>query len=386
MSAAAPLVLREGRFARFEKIQWWKQSVLAEARIFVVGAGALGNEVMKNLALLGVGNVAIADMDRIEESNLSRSVLFRIADEGRFKADVAAAAAVDIYPPMRVHPINGNLLADVGIGWFRWADVVVGALDNREARLFTNSACARAGRPWIDGGIDVLQGIVRGFAPPETACYECTMGEADWTLLNQRRSCALLARRAAQQMSVPTTPTTASIIGALQVQEMVKMLHGMDALRGKGVVFDGALHNSFTVSYPKNPDCPWHDEPAPIETRTDLHSGTPLRQIWNEAEKLIGPVDALDLSRETVAVLECPKCGRRDKVLQPVEKIAVEQVPCPACGAERTPELLHSIGRASAWLDRTVREIGLPAWDIVWARNKTRTIGLELSGDRLPGV
>ena len=179
-----PLVLSEDRFERFSRICWWEQDRLRRARLLVVGAGALGNEVIKNLCLLGVGHLAIADMDRVEESNLSRSVLFREEDEGRPKAEAAAEASRRLYPAIDVLPLVGNVLGDVGLGWFRWADVVVGALDNREARLFVNSSCATLARPWIDGGIEVLNGIVRGFAPPQTACYECTMSEADWKQVN----------------------------------------------------------------------------------------------------------------------------------------------------------------------------------------------------------
>ncbi len=167
--AEETLRLDEGRFARLERIEWWDQARLRGARVLVVGAGALGNEALKNLALLGVGTVAVVDLDRVEKSNLCRSVLFRESDEGRPKALCAAAAMRQLYPEIRVFPIVGNVLADVGLGWFRGADVIVGALDNREARVFVNAACARVGRPWFDGGIDVLQGIVRGFAPPRTA-------------------------------------------------------------------------------------------------------------------------------------------------------------------------------------------------------------------------
>src|SRR5262245_40479468 len=204
------LDLREGRFSRLEAIQWWDQSRLREARVLIIGAGALGNEVIKNLSLLGIGNLIIADMDRIELSNLSRSVLFRASDEGLPKAECAARAAREIYPEIEATALVANVLASVGLGWFRWADVVVGALDNREARVFVNSACAMVGRPWIDGGIEVLQGVARGFAPPSTACYECTMSTVDWDLLNKRRSCSLLARRALASNGTPTTPTTAS--------------------------------------------------------------------------------------------------------------------------------------------------------------------------------
>src|SRR5438874_13606964 len=76
------LSLQEGRFARLEAIEWWNQSLLSGAKVLVIGAGALGNEVIKNLALLGVGHLVVADMDRVELSNLSRSVLFREEDEG----------------------------------------------------------------------------------------------------------------------------------------------------------------------------------------------------------------------------------------------------------------------------------------------------------------
>src|SRR6516165_5841408 len=88
----------EDRFARFRLISWWDQQRLASARVLVIGAGALGNEILKNLALLGVGRVFLADLDRVANSNLSRSVLFREADCGRPKVEVAAERAHEIYP------------------------------------------------------------------------------------------------------------------------------------------------------------------------------------------------------------------------------------------------------------------------------------------------
>ncbi|HEY8669164.1 MAG TPA: ThiF family adenylyltransferase, partial [Tepidisphaeraceae bacterium] len=138
----------EDRFHRFSLIGWWDQKKLAAAKVLVIGAGALGNEIVKNLALLGVGNVLIADMDRIENSNLSRSVLYRAQDNGRPKAEVAAEAARDIYPAIKAHHFNGNVVYDLGLGVFRWADVVIGGLDNREARLAINRACWKVNRPW----------------------------------------------------------------------------------------------------------------------------------------------------------------------------------------------------------------------------------------------
>ena len=377
----SPLALTEERFARFANVEWWQQQRLRDARVLVAGAGALGNEVVKNLALLGVGNVVIADMDTIELSNLTRSCLFREKDAGSFKAACAARAARELYPQMNVQALNVNITAALGLGWIRWAEIVIGALDNREARVFLNASCARIGRPWIDGGIEVLQGVARGFHTPETACYECTMSEIDWQVINTRRSCSMLARRALAHGGVPTTPLTASIVGAIQAQEVVKYLHGLPALFGRGFVYEGAHHGSYVVSYPIDPGCPWHEGAPPIEQIREWDSDTPLAVIWQRAEELLGGCDAIDLGREVVEVLQCVACGRRRPILQSVETVSEDDARCDVCGADSAPEFLHSIARGSTHLDRTPRELGLPAWDIVWARYGDRFLGLELAAD-----
>ena len=374
--------LREGRFARFEAIAWWDQARVARSHILVIGAGALGNEVIKNLSLLGVGHLAVVDMDRVELSNLSRSVLFRESDEGKFKADCAVRSAGELYPKIRATALVGNVLSGVGLGWFRWADAVIGAVDNREARVFVNSACARVGRPWFDGGIEVLNGIVRGFFPPKTACYECTMGEVDWALLNQRRSCSLLARRAIAERGTPTTSTTASVIGAMQVQEVLKHLHGRAALLGAGFVFDGAEHGSYRVNYPVNPDCPWHDPSMPIEPMPESSGRTLLEQVWKAAERKLGGVDAIELGRELVEHASCHRCGWQQEILQPAERIPEASLICPQCRIEASPAFLHSVAADSPLLRKSVEQLGLPAWDILWARRGNQVVGFEMAADQ----
>ncbi len=149
---------QDGRFSRFGLIGWWDQERLAQSKVLVIGAGALGNEILKNLALLGVGNVFVADLDRIENSNLSRSVLFREEDCGRGKVEVAVQRMREIYRGTKATAWRGNVVYDLGLGVYRWADVVIGGLDNREARVAINQSAARAGRVWIDGAIERLEG------------------------------------------------------------------------------------------------------------------------------------------------------------------------------------------------------------------------------------
>lgn len=373
--------LETGRFARLEAIEWWDQTRLSRSRVLVVGAGALGNEIVKNLSLLGVQHIVLIDMDHVEKTNLCRSVLFREEDEGKPKALCAARAAQQIYPDSHIRALVGNVLADVGLGYFRWADAVLGALDNREARVFVNAACARVGRPWFDGGIEVLHGVMRGFAPPHTACYECTMSQVDWNLLNQRRSCSLLARRAVVNRGTPTTPTTASVIAGLQVQEWVKLLHDQPALLGSGFVFDGAEHTSYRVAYPINPDCPWHETPAPIESMPQFNSQTPLVRIWEAGVLRLGGLDAIDLAREIVERVKCARCAFERPVFQPAEKLDEKLLQCPQCQTELAPIFLHSVTPTSALLKMTAEEIGLPPWDIVWPRYGFESIGFEITGD-----
>lgn len=384
MSASSPaiLTLPSGRFERFARVEWWDQSRLRTARVLVVGAGALGNEVVKNLALVGVGHQAVADMDRVEESNLSRSALFDAADQGRFKAEVICRAAGRLFPAIEALPLVGNVLGEVGLGWFRWAEIVVGALDNREARVFVNSACAMLGRPWIDGGIDMLNGVVRGFAPPATACYECTMGQADWDLINKRRSCSLLARRAVEAGGVPTSPITASVIGAMQAQEVIKHLHGMPMLAGTGYVFEGRTHGSYAVQYQVRDDCPWHEGAVPVEADPRLGRASTLRDVWDAAERRLGRLDALDVAHEIVTTLECPACGHVEELFRPVCGVTEAEAVCPRCRTECRANIAASIGRDSPWLGKTAGEFGLPAWDVLWARGPGGSLGLELAADR----
>ena len=108
--------LHEDRYSRLRLIPWWDQNKIAAAKVLVVGAGALGNEILKNLALLGFRNVVIVDLDRIEESNLSRAVLFRSSHVGQQKAVAAASGFEELAAGGHARAIAGNIVHDCGLG------------------------------------------------------------------------------------------------------------------------------------------------------------------------------------------------------------------------------------------------------------------------------
>jgi molybdopterin/thiamine biosynthesis adenylyltransferase len=372
----------DDRFSRLELISWWDQKRLAEAKVLVIGAGALGNEILKNLALLGVGNVVVADRDTIENSNLSRSVLFRADDCGQPKADVAARRAREIYPAMHVRPLTMNIVHDLGLGVYRWADVILGGLDNREARVAINRAAARAGKIWIDGAIERLDGVARVFDPACGPCYECTMNETDWQMLRARRSCALLSRSEMEEGKVPTVSTTASVVAGIQCQEAVKLLHGLEVLSGRGFVFDGMSHQSYVVAYTRKDDCPSHEPDAPVEVLSLGVGQTRVGDFLERVRSDLGPDAVIETSGELLLSLSCPACHDDEPLRASLGAVNEERGRCPRCGQHRVPNLYHTIDATSPLLDETLGSLGIPLWDVLAGRCGMKQTFYEFAGDR----
>ena len=378
---AAAEVAEQDRFDRFGLISWWDQARLSRAKVLVVGAGALGNEIVKNLALLGVGNIFIADLDRIENSNLSRSILYRESDNGSFKAIAAARAARDVYPGIRAQPFVGNVVYDLGLGVFRWADVVIGGLDNREARLAINRNCWKVNRPWIDGAIEQIQGTARVFAP-DGPCYECTMSEMDWKLLQMRRSCNLLSRPEMERGKTPTTPTISSIIAGVQCQEAVKLLHGLETIRGKGWVFDGLSTDSYLVQFQRKENCYSHETLDEIIALPEKAASITAGDLLAQARRLLGNTAELELARDMLEKLVCPQCRAEERIFASLGRVAAEKAFCPNCpGVRRDVVTFYKIRGTESFVGQTLARIGVPPFDIITARTRDRAIGFELAGD-----
>jgi len=374
--------LEEDRFSRFRLLSWWNQDRIRETNVLVVGAGALGNEILKNLAMLGFERVVVVDGDRIELSNLSRSVLYRPHDVGRTKAEAAAAAYRNLYDRAVVQPLVGNILWSVGAGVFGWADLILAGLDNREARLWINRWAWKMGRPWIDGAIEGLNGVARVFLPGHPPCYECTLGATDWDILERRMSCNLLTREEMAAGKVPTTPTTASVIAGIQVQEGLKHLHGLPVLAGKGYVFDGVDHTSYRVEYTSNPECLSHYVYETVTRLPHTSADLTLAELYALARRDFETADVtLEFSRDLVHKLVCSACGAEEEVFFPVGAVTAGQGRCPRDGQMRAVQAIHSYTGVENYGTRKLDSLGLPPWDVYTARSGEREVAYVLSGD-----
>jgi len=373
----------EDKYSRLKLISWWDQDRLRNASVMVVGAGAIGNELIKNLALLGIGKILIIDMDKIESTNLTRAILYRSKDVGRYKSDVACEKAKEINPDINAISLTQNIIDDIGLGVFRCMDIVLGGLDNREARLAINQACYKVNKPWIDGAIEVLDGFARVFVPGQGACYECTMTENDWKLINKRKSCALLTNEQMAEGKIPTTPTSSSVIAGIQVQEMLKLLHSdrnLPTLTGKGFVFNGLTHDSYIVEYQEKPDCMSHDSYEDIVELNISARDTSIRKLLEYAKRDLGQGTILDFDRD-IAIMAACSCGTEIELYKPVHKLKNADILC-SCGKTMHFTTIHSVNGTERFLDRTFLNIGIPLFHIVTARNKTQQRYYEFHKDK----
>ncbi|KAJ8601684.1 hypothetical protein CTAYLR_007473 [Chrysophaeum taylorii] len=149
---------------------------------FLVGAGAIGCEMLKTWALMGVGaaggGVVVTDMDRVEKSNLSRQLLFRANDIGTAKSQCAARAATEINPAMRIKPLELRVGTDTegtfDDAFYAGLDGVCTALDNVDARLYVDSRCLFYGLPMLESGTLGTKGNTQVVIPGLTEPYSAT--------------------------------------------------------------------------------------------------------------------------------------------------------------------------------------------------------------------
>lgn len=230
-----------------------------------MGAGALGNELVKDLVLLGVGKILIVDFDHVVASNLNRCVLFRKSDVKKQKVDVIAKRAkeMDPYGYVEIIPIN-SCIEDLSTSQLEEADIFMSGLDNIVSRMDLNAKALSLEKPLIDGGIESFYGHVQTVIPYKTACLYCSITDHTIKMMERGVQCSVIEEK------IPAVVTTASIISALMTQDLIKIVLGLDHYlktgkwpKESGEPFAGKKFfmnirdNIYTVfEMEKNPKCP----------------------------------------------------------------------------------------------------------------------------------
>lgn len=220
------------------------------ARCLVVGAGALGNEVTKNLILSGFRDITIVDMDSVTGSNLNRCLFFRDSDVGSAKSDVIAERASDIDPSVSIRPLRMSI-QDLQ----EWDhDIVLGCVDNISARLHVNAHCRFHSIPYVDGATDGFRGKVQVVL--DGTCLQCTMNRSHMRIIDKRFSCtgdSTFTPKMAAEI------TTTSVISAMQVREALKIISGKEEMCiDTTAYYNGETGDMFILKADTDPNCPNH--------------------------------------------------------------------------------------------------------------------------------
>lgn len=264
-------------------------AMIKNLKILVVGVGAGGNDLLKNLVLMGFGNITVVDFDYVEDSNLAKSTLFREEDIGKSKALVAAQRLneVALHDSPNIKGIHGNLIYEIGKGIFLDHDIVVCCVDTLKARAYINDWCVRTNTPFFEMGFAKYDVNITFFAPegkiiqqdgteieklPSSdgffpklegefpVCLRETIPNGFGEIAEKRNHCAGLRVRDVNLRKTPTIQAAAAMAGALISTELVKYLDGQDTLKNKKLFYDGINYEMFTVNYKRSPKCTIHKE------------------------------------------------------------------------------------------------------------------------------
>jgi len=220
------------------------QAKLANARVFIIGAGGLGSPVALYLAAAGIGTIGLIDRDTVDLSNLQRQVLHHTSDLNRPKVISAKEKIQALNPDVTVDVYEERLTATNALDLFRSYDVIVDGVDNFPSKFLINDACFFTNTPLVHGGILRFDGRVFTIIPNQSACYRC--------IFKQPPPAGLVAN--CQEAGI--IGVVAGIIGTIQATEVIKLVLGIGRpLTNRLLDFDAKATRFREIRLTRNPNC-----------------------------------------------------------------------------------------------------------------------------------
>ena len=244
---------RLSRFARhivLPEVGGAGQVALADAHVAIVGLGGIGSPALQYLAGAGVGTLTLIDRDVVDLSNLQRQTIYREADLGRAKAEVAAQWVQAFDGALKIRTNTGDVGGGSAAQDLAGADLVLDGCDNFATRLIVSDTCTALGIPLTSAAIGRFQGQVANFAGhlPGQACYRCFVGDAF-----DAEDCDSCAEDG-------VLGAMAGMIGAFAAMQAVRVLLAGTATLGEPQwgqlhLFEGLVPSLRTLRIAKDPRC-----------------------------------------------------------------------------------------------------------------------------------
>lgn len=237
-------LLRYSRQIMLPQVDIRGQEQLLSSRALIVGAGGLGSPAAMYLAAAGVGQLAIADHDIVELSNLQRQLLHHDSDIGRNKVESARDTLAKVNPDIRISTLAQSLQGEALDNEVRQADVVLDCSDNFATRFAVNRACVEQRTPLVSGAAIRMEGQIAVFDArlDNSPCYHCLYREGE----QEDQTCS----------GNGVLSPVVGIIGSLQALEALKVILAVgETLAGRLVIFDGYTHEWRSLTLKQDPDC-----------------------------------------------------------------------------------------------------------------------------------
>lgn len=379
--------------------------LIKNIKILVVGVGAGGNEVLKNLLLMGFGHLTIVDFDHVEDSNLSRTTLFRKEDIGKSKSLVAAERLKEmaLHDNPEIVGLHGNLITDFGKGLFVEHDIVICCVDTQKCRAYINDMCVLTKTPFFEMGFSGYDVDICFFAP------EGTMTQQDGTVIEKlppndgkfpkmngtfpvclreeigfgnfdekRNSCSGYKVKDTNLSKIPTIQISAGMAGVLVATELIKYLDGIESIKNKMLLYFGKTYSTMICNYTRNPKCTIHDEEFNLLELSVKKTST-IRDVLSALEEKFKTCVMLQLPEDFIISNRCHICGRTIEINKRKSEVWNEERWCAEC-RENHSDYEHMIEYSSdtvfvpheitsntdsKFLDFCIFKVGVPYNDIL---------------------
>ncbi|MFT5198567.1 MAG: molybdopterin/thiamine biosynthesis adenylyltransferase [Planctomycetota bacterium] len=273
---------RFDRQVRFAPLGMDGQQRLAQASVFILGAGALGGVIAQAMARSGIGRIVIADRDSVEWSNLPRQILFedRHAREGALKALAAKESLERMGGPTIIEAHAAHVDAENLAELSRGCDLLMDGSDNMETRYLLNDLAIQKGTPWVYAGVVGGGGLVLPVVPGLGPCLRCLFPEPPPS--------ATLETCDTAGVLMPAVGAIASMAAGVGL----RLLVDPETIEPRLMELDVWHGESRSLTIPRNPDCPACGQrqfpflEAPITERTLTMCGRDTVQVRGNGQRI----------------------------------------------------------------------------------------------------